>query len=401
MRASDLRQRLRDAPIPDERDARERSWRVVRAAYTERQPARMGSAAPKRLAIALAAVGLALALVLTPAGATVVDAVRDAVQPGQRNAQPALTSLPAPGQLLVTSDEGAWVVSEDGSKRLLGDYDDATWSPSGLFVAVTHGRELTAVDPVGTVRWSFSSHRPVRDPAWSPSGIRVAYLAGDSLRVVAGDGTQDHLLAGRIAPVAPVWKPLPEPIPAGEPTYDPRTNVLAYVDRHNRVTLRNVQPDRMLWRTHQYASAIRELQWSADRKRLLVRTASSVDFLDARGMTVGRVAGRTADASISPDHGQVALIRRIADRGSDLIVTGTDGDGAARSILSGAGRITTPTWSPDGSRLLVAWRDADQWLFIDPARPHRVDAVGHISRQFDPGATGRPSFPQIRGWCCG
>jgi hypothetical protein len=397
---ADLHRRLRDAPIPDEHGARERGWRVVRASFQAQPPPAHITRAPARIGIAIAVTALALVLVLTPAGAKVVEVVRDVVEPGQRNAQPALTSLPAPGQLLVTSAKGAWVVREDGSKRLLGAYDDGTWSPSGLFVAVTQGRELTAVEPDGTVRWSLASKRPVRDAAWSPSGIRIAYLAGDSLRVVAGDGTRDHRVVGRVSPVAPVWKPLRQPISAGEPTYEPRTNVLAYVDRHDRVTLRDVRPDRVLWRTHRYASPIRALQWSPDRRRLLVRTASSVDFLDARGRTVDELAWRTVDASMSPDHRQVALIRRTADNGSDLIVTGPDGGGAARRFLSGAGRITTPTWSPDGSRLLVAWRDANQWLFIHPARPHKVEAVAHISRQFDPGATGRPSFPQIRGWCC-
>ena len=50
---------------------------------------------------------------------------------GSRRAQPALFSLPAPGRLLVTADSGAWVVEQDGSKRLLGAYREASWSPFG------------------------------------------------------------------------------------------------------------------------------------------------------------------------------------------------------------------------------------------------------------------------------
>jgi len=355
---------------------------------------------PARLGIAIALAALALVLVLTPAGAKVVDAVRDVVEPGAENARPTLTSLPAPGSLLVTSPEGPWIVHHDGSKRLLGPYDDATWSPSGLFVAVTRGRELTAVDPVGTVRWSLPSEHPVSDPAWSPSGVRVAYLSGSSLRVVDGDGTDDGPLVNRVESVTPAWRPLREPLAAGEVTYATGTNVLAYADRHNRVTLHNVDAASTLWRTHPYDSPIRELEWSADRKRLLVRTDSLVDVLDARGRGVGSLAGPTLDASVSPDHTQIAVIRRTKQRASDLVLTGSDGRGRSRSILSGLGRITTPTWSPDGKRLLVAWRDADQWIFYDAARPDRAHPVGHISRQFDPSATGRPSFPQIRGWCC-
>ena len=83
------------------------------------------------------------------------DLVHDVVEPGPENAQPALTSLPAPGRLLVTSPEGPWIVDRDGSQRLLGDYQEAAWSPSGLFAAVSRGRQLTAVDPVGNCagRW--------------------------------------------------------------------------------------------------------------------------------------------------------------------------------------------------------------------------------------------------------
>src|SRR5919108_369433 len=46
---------------------------------------------------------------------------------GIEHAQPALFSLPSPGRLLVASDAGVWVVREDGSKRLLGPYREASW----------------------------------------------------------------------------------------------------------------------------------------------------------------------------------------------------------------------------------------------------------------------------------
>jgi WD40 repeat protein len=397
---SDLRRRLQDAPIPDEHGARERGWRVVRAAFQGHRPPTHAARVPARLGIAIAVAGLALVLVLTPAGAKVVDVVRDVVQPGEENARPALTSLPAPGDLLVTSPKGPWIVHRDGSKRLLGAYDDATWSPHGLFAAVTRDRELTAVDPFGTVRWSIPSEHPVSDPAWSPSGVQVAYLSGGSLRVVAGNGTDDHLLANRVARVAPAWRPLREPLPVGEIANGPGTNVLAYADRRGRVTARDVDSGAVLWRTDRYVSPIRALEWSADRSRILVRTDSFVDFLDARGRVVSRVTMPTIDASMSPNGRQVAFIRRTQSGDSRLLVTGRDGGGAPQSLLSGPGRITTPTWSPDGKLLLVAWPDADQWVFNDPAHPRRVDPVGHISRQFDPGATGRPPFPTISGWCC-
>jgi hypothetical protein len=394
-----LRERFREVFVPEEREAEERGWRVVHAAFEARHPVHVRPRV-NRLAIALAVALLVAGIALSPAGAKMVDLVRDVVEPGTENAQPALTSLPASGRLLVTSPQGPWIVDQDGSQRLLGAYQEAAWSPSGLFAAVTRGRQLTAVDPAGTARWSLAARRPVRNPAWSPSGIRVAYASGSSLRVVAGDGTGDRPLVDRVAPVAPAWRPLSEPVPAGQVAIGPRTNVLAYADRRGRVTVRDVDSDRVLWRSHRYGAPIRGLQWSADRRRLLVRTASAAQFLDARGRAINRVKWPTSSASISPDGKRTAFIRRAKRGRSDVLITGRYGSGPPRRVLSRRDRITDPTWSPDSKWLLVARRGADQWHFIRPSRPVRVEAIANISRQFDPGAPGRPSFPSISGWCC-
>src|SRR5918994_1298805 len=103
---------------------------------------------------------------------------------------------------------GAWVVSANGSRRRLGDYDEATWSPQGLFVGASKRHQLAAVTPKGEGRWTLSRPR-VHYPRWSPSGFRIAYLSGSNLRLVAGDGTGDR----RNDPaqgVAPAWRPRAE-----------------------------------------------------------------------------------------------------------------------------------------------------------------------------------------------
>jgi hypothetical protein len=393
-----LRERLREVSVPEEREAEERGWRVVHGAFEARHPVHVRPRV-NRLAIALATALLVAAIALSPAGAKVADLVHDVVEPGTENAQPALTSLPASGRLLVTSPQGPWIVDKDGSQRLLGAYQEAAWSPSGLFAAVTRGRQLTAVDPVGTVRWSLAARRPVSQPAWSPSGLRVAYMSGSSLRVVRGNGRGDRPLVDRIAPVAPAWRPLSEPLPAGQVAIGPGTNVLAYVDRRDRVRVRDINTGRVLWRTNRYAAAIRGLQWSANRRRLLVRTGSFVDFLDAQGRASSRVTWPTLGASMSPDSKRTAFIRRAKHGRSEVVITGRYGSGPPRRVFSRPGPMMDPTWSPDGKWVLVARRDADQWLFIRPSRPVRVEAVANISRQFDPGATGQPRFPGISGWC--
>jgi hypothetical protein len=394
-----LQERLREVFVPEEREAEERGWQVVHGAFEARHPVHVRPRL-NRLAIALALALLVAGAALTPAGAKVVDLVGDVVQPGHENAQPVLTSLPASGDLLVTSPQGPWIVDRDGSQRLLGAYEDAAWSPSGLFAAVSQGRQLTAVDPIGNVRWSLAAQHAVSDPAWSPSGIRVAYISGSSLRVVAGDGAEDRRLAERVAPVAPAWRPLTEPVPAGQVAIGPRTNVLAYVDRRDQVKVRDVDTGRVLWRTHRYGAAIRGLEWSADRKRLLVRTASFVDFVDARGLIRSRVTWPTLGASMAPDNTRTAFIKRAKQGRSRVVVTGRYGSGPPRRVLTRSGRITDPTWSPDGKWLLAARRSADQWIFIRPAPSVRVKTVANISRQFAPGSTGQPPFPRISGWCC-
>jgi hypothetical protein len=360
-----------------------------------------------RLAIALAVGLLIAAIALSPAGAKVADLVHDVVHPGAHNARPALTSLPAPGRLLVASPKGPWIVHQDGSKRLLGAYEGAAWSPHGLFAAVTRGRELTAVDPVGTVRWSLAAGHRVNDPAWSTSGVRVAYLSGSSLRIVSGDGTNDHLLARHVAPVTPAWRPLREPVPAGQVATGPGTNVLAYADRRGRVTVRDVDSGRLLLRSPPGATPI-ELSWSSDGQRLLSASHHAFWTFDPgyRFPVTASPPRRWTirGASFRPGTHTVAAVETRGDsratNRSAVLFGRTDVENfLSRQLFAGPGRFGDLAWSPDGGWLLVGWRDADQWLFVRPSND-RVRAVGHISQQFDPGATGNPRFPSISGWCC-
>jgi hypothetical protein len=181
---------------PEEAAAQERTWTVVRDAYRTREPVRRRRARRRLLLVPAIAIALA-AVTLSPAGATVGRWIRHAL--GVPHAAPALFKLPAAGSVLVSGAGGTWTVAADGSSRRLGPWRQASWSPHGLFVAVTRTDELAAVDPHGTLHWALA--RPaVHDPRWYvPTGYRVAYLSGHALRVVAGDGTGDHLLATGVA----------------------------------------------------------------------------------------------------------------------------------------------------------------------------------------------------------
>lgn len=199
-----MRRELERLEIPGEHEARERSWALVQAAFAERE--REPRRRPWKPAVAIVIALVALAGLLSPPGRAVLDEIRQVV--GVEEAQPALFSLPAPGRLLVTADSGAWVVEQDGSKRLLGSYREASWSPFGRFVVASRPNELVALTPQGAVRWSLA-RRDVRFPRWggTKTDTRIAYFSRGELRMVGGDGTGDRALAKDAALEAPQWRP--------------------------------------------------------------------------------------------------------------------------------------------------------------------------------------------------
>ena len=405
MRADELRRRLRDAPLPDEREAGDRGWRVVRAAYSERHPAGAPATAPRRLAAALVAAVIVLAVVLTPAGAKVVDFVRDVVRPDAREAKP-LTSLPAPGSLLVESARGPWIVREDGSQRLLGAYRQAEWSPHGYYVAVTSEQQLSAVEPDGTVHWSLNRADP-RDPRWVPqTGYRIAYRTGSSMRVVAGDGVDDHLLDPSVARTPPAWRPVP--LARAKATEgEAGANVVAVAEPDGSIEAIDADTRTVYWRTPP-GRVPTELAWSADASRVVALSGSDLRVFSGGGRllrTVRLPSGMEATDGAFAPAGKSFAVTATAVRGkarrSALFTVALGADHPrARPLLADPGTFDALAWSPDGRWLLIGWRDADAWLFLRPEHPGDVETAGQISRQFSPGSDGASGAPRPVGWCC-
>jgi hypothetical protein len=410
-----LDERLRAVPVPDEDGARRRAEAVALAAFAAREPApprrfrlalpaRVGAARRRIPAPALAtgcAVLLAL-LALTPPGQAVINSVRDTlgqvqVRPAPR---PALDRLPTAGTLLVESAEGPWVVRTDGSKRLLGPYREATWSPHALFVAVTRRSGLLAVEPGGRVHWSLARPRVSR-PRWAPSGFRVAYLSGPTVRVVAGDGTGDRELAASLPGVAAEWRPGPGRLTAiGGQKGLLGTNVLAVATPEHRVRLLDVDQQRTLW-TSGPVGRPRMLSWSGGGTRLLVTGDRELQVLDGvSGVVVRRVAlpagARATSAAFGPGGGGIAVVRRRPGV-SELVLLGR---GRPRLLFAGAGQLGGVTWSPDGRWLLVGWPTADEFLFVRTDGPPRVQAVLRVAQDFHPRAVAATAAPVPAGWCC-
>jgi len=365
-----VKRELESIEIAGEHDAREQAWEVVRTAFAEREPA-----TPERHRLRFAVVVVAafalLAAALSPPGRAVLDEIREAV--GVERAQPGLFSLPAPGRALVASDAGVWVVQQDGSKRLLGDYRDASWSPFGRFLVATRAHELAALEPNGEIRWTLA-RRDVRAPRWagSDTNTRIAYLTTSRVHVVAGDGTGDVDAGGPAARVAPVWRPGPE-------------FTLTYVNTVGRVSGPWATAPGPGWSRR--FRAPRKLEWSSDGTRLLLLTRKALVLFGPRSSTPLSIrTERLVDAAFRPRSHELAVIR--TRQGVSELLLGQ------RVLFRGTGRFRDLAWSPDGRWLLVGWPAADQWVFVR-ADGGSIRAVAKVSRQFR-----SESFPDVVGWCC-
>jgi hypothetical protein len=399
-----LRERLGELRAPDEEGAERRGRAVVRAAFAERSPGRRRTSLP-RLAIAMAAITLLAALLLSPAGAAVRDWIDDALTTGVQDAEPALTDVPGGGRLLVGSPSGPWVVQPDGSRRLLGAYREATWSPRGLFVAAAGEHTLSAVKPDGTVRWTLPAAPPVTTPRWSPSGVRIAYRSGDQLRVVIGDGEGDRLVDRGVGPVAPAWAPL-------------GPHLLAYLRAGGGLRIADADSGRIHDSTGARSDLL-SLSWSPDGARLMEAAERGAWLREvavaklAGGISIGpprRLAlpGRASvlAAAFSPVDGTIAVLLGLPPAGglparSEVLLFDPLGEGPPQRLYTAPGRLSDLDWSPGGTHLLIGWPGADQWLFVPAGGVGRVRAVGGIAAEFDPGGnTADLAFPRVEGWCC-
>jgi hypothetical protein len=372
--------RLSERPIPGEGDARERGWAVVSAAYAGRPSTASRPRALRPLAVAAAVALVVLAVALTPAGARMGDWIEQRFSAEPDAAAPAFAALPG-GKVLSVGRGRAWVARADGSLQSVGAFSEAGWSPRGKFVIGVQGRRLVAVTPTGDLRWTVTRPRPVHQPAWSGGeGFRVAYLEGTTLRTVAGDGTADRLVRRAAAPVTPAWRQ-----GAGW--------VLSYAGAGGLIETVDVDTRRRLWVRRTGGEPL-QLAWTRDGRRLVALFADGVRVYDRRGRPLlSRPLQRARTLALHPS-GRRAAVAVGGRRGTRVLAVSLRRPGAPRALFDGFGRVDGLAWSPDGRRLLLAWRDADQWLLLGPGR--EVRALSRVSGEVGANA----GFPRVAGWCC-
>ncbi len=378
-----LRQALQGARADDEQGAEDRAWRVVAAAGSgPRVPVRRGR---RRRGLQLALPLALVALAVSPAGASVRHWVADRIEPGATRAMPVLAALPGDGSLLVDSPAGPWVVHPDGSKRLLGEWREASWSPHGLFAVVTKRHEIAAVEPDGTVRWALARLGTPGKARWNgPDGYRIAYLEGIQLRVIDGDGTADRRIATHVASVAPAWKP------GGG-------HVVAYAASGGEVVAVRADSGRRVLGSDGPGGVL-FLQWTGGR--LLVTRTGRLQLLDRSGRPTWTWTAPpgTTIGSAAARGGRVAVVIHDQDGGTSRLLLVGKGR-PSRTLFAGPGSLGPPRWSPDGRWLLAPWPRADQWLFLQPgAGSRKLHAVANVAAQFSPGEAKHARFPSVAGW---
>jgi hypothetical protein len=333
---TELRDTLALTPIPDDTAARARVAAATGAAFATRRPRRRRRGATAGLLSALTLTATAAALAATGQSGAVTRWIADLVDPPEvaRDAP-----LRADGRMLVITGGRAVLLDRAGRQTELGRFADATWSPHGLFVAGVRGRQLTAVDPRGEVRWTLTSSAPVADPRWGPDGYRIAYRSGTSLRVVAGDGSGDRLVARHAAPIPVAWRP-------------GTSHELAYATPAGRV--RVIDADTGSVATLEPVGGVRWLGWgdrplAATRRAVLApgtaRRWHSPAPITALALHGGRLA-------VALRRGHLARVVLLDARTLRL----------RRALLTVRGPLTDLVWAP-GGRTLAAARPGG-WLTV-------------------------------------
>jgi hypothetical protein len=386
-----VRELLRNSSLDLDPGSEQRAWNAVRGAY-QPHPTSRTRWSTRRPVAALAAIVLAALLTLGTVPAprrAVARWLRDAFGlSAQPHATRDLEGLPGGGRLLVETANGPWLVAADGSRRALGTYSGAAWSPHSLYVVAWRGAQLAALNLAGVRQWELTAPGVISTARWSPDGYRIAFLAGGRLGVVAGDSSGQHTVSSAAAPVPPAWQP-----ETGS------AHLLTFVSRSGAIEQIDADTGASIWTAHP-SRPPRELVWSPNGDLLLVLAAHELfEYTPAgRLLTSFAPAGATVESVAFTSPRRFALaIHPTAGRPDSIELLSTGSRPAPKILYTGLERLSDLDASPNHQWLIAASPSADQWIFIGIRSPARLLATTNIISAFHrPGTTA--TFPQLAGW---
>jgi hypothetical protein len=226
-------------------------------------------------------------------------------------------------------------------------------------------------------------------PAWSPDGKRLAFDAGTRLGLMRSDGTRFRLLARRTADDGePAWSP------------DGRRLVFSGTEAAGGGT--------DLYVLELAGGDVRRLTtaggrspaWSSRSRIAFTRGGSrgrpgsgAVYGVRPDGSGLRRIVERATDPSWSPDGSRLVLVR---PRGAltSLHIVRADGKGLRRLVTPGADGPVAPSWSPDGRQIAYTGFEGNLMAQRLDDRSVRQVAAGGFGAEYSFGA-GAPDWQPL------
>ena len=284
-----------------------------------------------------------------------------------------------------------------GTRRRLGAYAGAAWSPRGRFVVAWRRGTLAALEPDGGVRWSLT--RPSADRGGAlgagrrlPRRVRRRRRAADRQR-------------RRHRRPAPRRRRSPASPRRGVREH---ARVVAFPDAAGRV--------RAVRRRHGSESCGAPARCERRERSPGRRAAAGCSSLTggpARAPRRRRPRAREPARAVGHGARGPGLVARRAPASpwcgatrstgrSEVVLLGPGRPPAARrSCFAGPGRFGTPAWSPDGRACSCPGRRPTSGSTCAPADGGRVTAVAEIARAVLTRRQSGPRFARVRcAWCC-